>query len=345
MNEAPRVTDLVPTRWWALALWFLAFVAVVAGLEALYAWMPQIATKTTDGRVAAFDLDGEGSLGAWYSSITLVLASAAALVVYAVRRRRVDDYHARYRIWLWTALVWLVMSIDEAASLHEGFKELLVFATGRRLLGDGSLWWAIMYALILGPLGIKLVLDMRGCTGAIAALLAAGVSYAVAVAAQLGWLLPESGARGVMLEEGAEMLGNVLVLFSMVLYARHVIGPRQATSKRPAKTSSSDAKHSTLNAKHATALAEKSLVTPSGQRPDLRIDRPTLTSKPLAGGGLVDKKSYDERRGASSPRSTHPASPQYDEEDEGFGGNRKLSKAERKALRRLKQRDRDSGEI
>ena len=111
---------------------------MVAGLEGLYAWMPRLAAMTHDGRIAAFDLDGEGSLAMWFSSATLALASMVSLIVYYVRRHRLDDYHGRYRIWLWASAVWFLMSIDEGGSLHEGFKEMMTAVTGRRVFGDGS---------------------------------------------------------------------------------------------------------------------------------------------------------------------------------------------------------------
>src|SRR5262245_55562625 len=68
MEAQPRVTDLVPKKVGTFALLLLAGALLVAGLEGLYAWMPRLAAMTTDGRVAAFDLDSEGSLGAWLSS-------------------------------------------------------------------------------------------------------------------------------------------------------------------------------------------------------------------------------------------------------------------------------------
>ena len=108
-------------------------LGVVAGLEVLYAWMPRLAALTTDGRVAALDLDGEGSLAVWFSSTTLSLAALAAILVYSVRRHKKDDYHGHYRIWLWAAMCWGLMSIDETSSLHEGFKELMAHASGTRM--------------------------------------------------------------------------------------------------------------------------------------------------------------------------------------------------------------------
>ena len=73
-----------------------------SGLEASYAWMLD---RVADGGapVAALDLAAKGSLGCWFSSLLLLAAAAVAILVYAVRRHRTDDYQGRYRIWLWAA--------------------------------------------------------------------------------------------------------------------------------------------------------------------------------------------------------------------------------------------------
>jgi len=223
MDQQSRLTDLVPRR---LAVFFgllLVGLAVIAGLEGLYHWMPRLAASATDGRVAAFDLDGEGSLAVWFSSMTLALAGLTAIVVFTVRRHRADDYPGRYRVWLWAAACWFLLSIDETSSLHEGFKEMMVLVTGTRVLGDGSIWWVTVYFFLLGAVGTRLLVDMRECWLSSAAFVATAVCYVVAVVAQLQWILPEMGARGVMVEEGAEMLGNLMLLLAMGLHARHVI--------------------------------------------------------------------------------------------------------------------------
>ncbi len=241
MIHQPRITDLVPQRKLVLFLWCLLGLAVVAGLEALYWHMPQWARHARDGRIAAFDLDGEGSLGAWFSSVVLALSGLAAVLIYTLRRHRLDDYRGRYRLWLWAAACFFVMSIDEAGSLHEGFKEMMYYLTAERLAydpeGDGSRWWVIAYALLLGPLGLLILWDLCESWFSALALLATAGCYAVAVATQLGFLLPERGARGVMLEEGCEMLGGLALLLSLVTYARHIIREIDGTAGKKARKS------------------------------------------------------------------------------------------------------------
>lgn len=223
MDEQCRLTDLVPMRLGSYLLILIVAAGIIAGLEGLYHIMPRVAELTSDGRVAAIDLDGEGSLAVWFSSMTLAVAAFSAVIVYTVRRHRRDDYHGRYRVWLWAALAFLVMSLDETASLHEGFKEMMTWLTGNRVFGDGSIWWVSAYFIVLVVIGTRLVADMRECGLSTVAMLAVAACYVTAVAAQMELILPESGARGVMLEEGAEMLGNVFLVLAMLLHARHVI--------------------------------------------------------------------------------------------------------------------------
>ena len=223
LDEQRRLTDLVPRRLSTFALLFVAGLIVVAGLEALHTWTPQLAETTANGRLAALDLAAEGNLAGWFSSCTLALAALAAVIVYTVRRYKTDDYHGNYRVWLWAAMCWMLMSADEAASLHEGFTQIMVHLTGTTLLGDGSIWWVTAYGFLLVSIGTRLLVDMWRCWLSTVVFGAAAIGYLVAVATHLGWSSPEASTQAVMLEEGAEMVGNLLLLLAMGLHARYVI--------------------------------------------------------------------------------------------------------------------------
>ena len=56
MDEQPRLTDLVPVRRTVLLFWFLLGLAVIAGLEVLYSWLPEAVAMSPRGQVAALDL-------------------------------------------------------------------------------------------------------------------------------------------------------------------------------------------------------------------------------------------------------------------------------------------------
>ena len=155
-----RLVDLIPQRRWLLALWFVLLSGVIAGLTWLYAWMPQLAAMTKDGRVAAFDLDGEGSLASWYSSALLAMASVVALIIYGLRRHRLDDYRGRYRIWLWASLILLLASIDVATSLHAVLRPLMTALTGTPLYGDGSIWSVVVIGTLVALCLTRMAFEM-----------------------------------------------------------------------------------------------------------------------------------------------------------------------------------------
>jgi hypothetical protein len=286
MIHQPRITDLVPQRKLTLCLLVFFGLGITTGLEALYWYMPHLASatqgrvaqvdaeheaehdaqqntpqhppkkkpkpKVKDGRIAAFDLDGEGSLGAGFSAAMLALAGLTAVLIYTLRRHRLDDYGGFYRLWLWAAACWFVMALDEACTLHEAFKEMMVYLTGQRIYGDGSMWWVIAYGGVLGLVGPLVLWDMRRCPFASLSFVVTGVLFAVAVAAQLGLVVPAAGTRTwsgdlfnssvaspfrveVMLEEGCEMLGDLCLLLSMVLYARQIIREIDGTAGRESR--------------------------------------------------------------------------------------------------------------
>ena len=69
------------------------------------------------------------------------------------------------------------MSLDETASLHEGFKEMMTWLTGNRVFGDGSIWWVAAYFFTLGVIGTRLVADMCECGLSTIAMFAVALCY------------------------------------------------------------------------------------------------------------------------------------------------------------------------
>ena len=77
MDDQLRMVDLIPRRVTTFILLFLAGLVVVAGLELAYSWVstPAMLEITSDGGpIAAFDLDSEGSLAVWFSSVAFLSA-------------------------------------------------------------------------------------------------------------------------------------------------------------------------------------------------------------------------------------------------------------------------------
>jgi hypothetical protein len=312
LDEQPRASDLVPRRLPAYFLLLLLGLAFVGGIEALSVWVPTLPPFAADDRAGAFSLDGPGSLTAWFSSATLLAAALASVLVYSVRRYRTDDYRGYYRIWLWAATCWCLMSIDATAGLREEFKEAMTWLTGAALYGDGSLWWAVPYLVLLSALGSRLAVDTWPARLSTAALSTALACLTLAVAAQLGWVPLEDGAHGTMLAAGAEMFGYWMLMLATALHARYVVLDAEGLLPRPEPKVELDLEEETSGELDAIEAREW-----------IAIDSPHQSPTPVL-----------KRRAAVKPE------PEFDAADAAAAIGRKLTKQEKKALRQRLTRER-----
>jgi hypothetical protein len=223
MDHPLRVTDLVPRRLTRFGLLFALGLAVIAGLELLHAWIPTLARYTGGRGLTAFDLRGSDSLAAWVSSSMLSLAGLTATLVYNVRRYRNDDYGGRYRIWLWAAMCCFLASVDVTATFHDAIRETMSRLSGTRVFGDGTIWWLAPWLFLLGGVGLRLVVDMCECRLSTTVFAGGVLAYAFSLALRFGLPLAVTSAVRVMVEQGANLVGGLLILLAVGLHARYVI--------------------------------------------------------------------------------------------------------------------------
>ena len=317
MERQLRLLDLVPRRWITLVALLTAAAATIVGLEAAYARMLR-RTAAGTSIAAALQIDAKGSLACWFSSLVLLAASAAALLTYSVRRYRTDDYRGRYRVWLWAAGCLFLMATDEAASLREGFRDLMIYLTATPLYGDGALWWLAVYIIAWGAIGSRLLGDMRPSRLSITALSAAAIAYCLAGANGLGWILAERGAGEIMFRTASEMAGNLMLLAAMLFHARYVI--LDAEGLLPDRKPHARSVKEPDGVKGAKAAAKEKTTSPSGQR-WTKIDPPHVA--PPAAYQRPGVSPAATPAAATSAAAGSPLSP----------ANHKLNKAERKALK------------
>src|SRR6478672_4816671 len=90
-NHRPT-TDFVPRSRWSLSLFYFASLMVVAGLLAGFTWVTDAGVAKVSGAVELLDASRTGSLLCWFSSLVFLLAAAGSVLIYSVRRHKVDDY-------------------------------------------------------------------------------------------------------------------------------------------------------------------------------------------------------------------------------------------------------------
>ncbi len=356
-----RWSDFVPVRNWTLAGVSLAGLIVIGVLEAGY-YVSAKSPLWASGGLAAMDLARPDSLAGWWSAVVMLSCAVVATFIYSVRRYRLDDYRGRYRVWLGSAALWTVMSIDTQADLRGAARTLGVELSGYAGPGDGLIWWLAPWALFALWFGLRMVLDMRACRTATASLVL-GFLALIGALVTPPVLFSLADDLTVMLGAGCSLLGRWLVFFGHVAYARHVLleahgrlPVREAKPKREKKKPDAGSEDTTSAAGKISASSVK-------RRDDLttRIDPPhTAPFQPATSGIDLQRSSAPSgnsakvhaagtavpARAAATSASVKPAAPPAKSatqfisgDDEDSRPSQKLSRAERKRLRKQQRGD------
>lgn len=193
--------------------------------------------SSTTGRL--FDLDGEGNIASWFSSMLLAGAAATSALMTPFDRRR-----AVRRLWLVLAGLFTFVSFDEYAALHE--LPMLELIERQDLGWTLILPWATLLAAAAGIVALLCVSGLMRLRPATAARLVAcgGVYLAGAIGLELlgGWWLERHGADAwhtalVNGEEALELLGVAafIVVTGAELRAAgmHYVFGRHSVDARP----------------------------------------------------------------------------------------------------------------
>jgi hypothetical protein len=337
LAEQPRLTDLIPRRVSTLAVTFVLGLAAIGGLVALGAGFPEALARPGGRRPAALDLAAAGSLGRWFSSLLLLAAGLTALLVYNIRRHKVNDYQGRYRIWAWAAACCFLVASDTATSLGDVLGEVMTALAGTRLLGDGSIWWIVPAACLLGAVGSRLLVDMWEFRGSTAAALLATCCYAAAIAIHCGWIAPDDAAWRLA-GQAAGMTGHLLLLTALGLHARHVLldaegrlpRPRPATGAEPADEATTDSEASTDGDSEVEATSQPP-DRDTGDGPSATSDRWVAVDPSHGKGQPVLRRVGSTGLPSTTPAAATPAAPSPPALPTSA---HKLTKADRKALKK-----------
>jgi len=333
VDNQPLVTDFVPQRRRTIAVFLFGGVAATALVLALHHFATPIVAALGATDAAALDLAAPGSLATWMSAVVLLAACAGCLLVCSIRRHRIDDYRGHYRVWRWAAAVFFVASVDSVAGLHVLLAEALSHHAGWTALRDGAVWWLMLAGIPVAWIVVRTFFDLRECRLAALWMLAAVTAYATATASFLGWLSPAQPNWEPMITGGAELLGHWLLLTAVVSYARYVVLDAQglipARCRPPAARQAVSGRASASPLKTTAPPAVPAVPASGGSR-----DKSPMPVVPV-------KLATDSNQWVDGSRRQRDRYEDDDTDaDDRRRSGRKLSKAERKRLRRLKARNR-----
>ena len=324
VENHPQITDFVPRRYRTIALLIVAGFASIVALAGLHYVAPRLATAIGVAGMPPFDLASSGSLAAWAAAVVMLASSALCSLIYSIRRHRIDDYRGRYRIWLAASAACLILSANSIAGLHHVLAYTLSHVTGWTALRAGAVWWLAVAGVPLAWITFRTLLDAIECRLAATLWIAAIGCYAAAAACYLG-IVPAFGPQiDSMIDVVLTLVGHWLLLAAFVSYARYVVldaqglVPERKRTKPTIKVNArkqqkSDATPSPLV---AVSYQQRNAVQAQGVES-------TVANKGWIDGSRPERDPYDDEGDDDSP-----------------GGPRKLSKADRKRLRKLKAQNR-----
>ena len=335
VDHHPQVTDFLPRRYRSIGLTAFVGVAATAVVEALYWFVAPAADKYGFDVAAAFDLAASGGIAGWLASVLLVASAATCLLIYSLRRHRIEDFKGRYRVWLSAAVACTLLSLESVAPLHRLVAAAAAYHTGWTGLRGHAAWWLALGGLPLVWIAVRAWLDARESRLAAAALATAFVAFGVAVVSFLG-VSPALEPRGeVMVSAGAALFGYWMLFVGIVSYGRFVVLDAQGLIPVRARGRAATTLGKTVQAKVVKDREVKHVAsrTPAAAPGPLRTFRESLGSAP------VESSKSTQWVDGSEPESDSYGDGDGDGDESDFS-DRKLSKADRKRLRKLKARDR-----
>jgi hypothetical protein len=332
VEHHPQVTDFLPRRFSTFALLGGAAVISTAVVEALYWYVDPVTTEFSGGAIGPLVMQVAAGIEAWMSAMLLLVAAATCVMIYSLRRHRIDDIRGRYRVWLGASVACVAMSIDSVAPLHSAFATAATHFTGWTALRANSAWWLAAAGIPLAWVAVRAWLDARESRLAATALGAAYTLYGVSIGAYLAAWPAEDPRVGTMAASAATLIGQWMLLLGAVAYGRYVVLDAQALI--PAR-----ARRSKRASQSATASKSEKAQQPMTAKAEPVASAPANTLRAFRQGM---REAAEERKEAPSSRwvdGSAPVDEDYDDES-GDDRGRKLSKADRKRLRKLKAQNR-----
>ena len=278
-------------------------------------------------------MDAPTSAASWAATMVWGGVAIGSLILYGLRKQRMDDLRGGYRWWIVASVAAFGMSFNAATGLYAMVAAEIGAVIGWSPLPADALWWLLPGALTLGVLATRLSFDMIDSRAAsVAALLALLVlSYAWFAEASVlpitplvveGWLTAEA------VPPLASLLGQLLLAMAMLCFSRRIVleaqglvtvAPKATTEKAVSKTNTQPTRTTRARREAAKAAEPAKKETPTTRQTTSQSTTKTQEkSDPtlwVSGGEGDYEDDYSE-----APKS------------------RRLSKAERKRLRKLKAR-------
>ncbi len=157
-----RWFSLVPVSRMALsgyALAILGFTALLCLMHYLSVRWEPLALREELAR--PFRLDRPDSFGTYAHAIFLLGAAGTSLLVYQLRRYKIDDYKGHYRLWRPVIVLLALMSLNSVCGLVPWAGTVIDTVIGKRVAMAGADWLRIVMAVGGTVLAVRLLAEVH----------------------------------------------------------------------------------------------------------------------------------------------------------------------------------------
>ena len=160
-DRQPSIMALIPRRRWTLVIFLLAGLSVIAAFEAAYGNLLLWPQELWPCACRSLDLRARGELAACFSSVLLAGTAIQSLLIYRLRRHRLDDYRGRYRLWTWIPLVWIGMGLGVSTHAGDDLADLIARLCGSETSQATAFWTPLVLGGAWLMIGARLAIEVR----------------------------------------------------------------------------------------------------------------------------------------------------------------------------------------
>jgi hypothetical protein len=220
-----RMVQLIPVRSSSLWLVIVGIWSLWAGLIAAHYLTHIRSTSTSLQWPISFlvHLRSTHGIAHWLGSQLWMLTAIAALMIFQIRKHKLDDYRAKYRLWVILAVASLVSSLDVSSSGLFLLGKSLDPWTIREFGYSG--WTVVLttFATLVGVLGLRLCSELKVAPLSVAFWLVGLMSWACSALVGTGLIVsPWTQPLTDLIVGGAWLGGIIAVFLSAGIYLRHI---------------------------------------------------------------------------------------------------------------------------
>ncbi|MDZ4852858.1 MAG: hypothetical protein SGI77_26525 [Pirellulaceae bacterium] len=219
-----RLVQLIPVRRLSLALmitsvWGLWTVLMLAHY---FVHVKPVASTGLLPIAYLVHLRSAHGIAHWLGGQLWMLTALASLMIFQLRKHKLDDYRAKYRVWGFLAIAALVSSLDASSSGLYLFGKSIDAWTLREVGYSG---WSVVlatFAALVGVLGLRICSEIKSAPMSLLFWLGGLLSWAVSALIGTGLMVAPWSKTTTDMVVGGTWLGGILSVFLAAgIFLRH----------------------------------------------------------------------------------------------------------------------------